>query len=71
MTAFDGCRNHDDPGLDPERLARMAEADNWLHAPGPRRRRWARGARYAEALLGLICVAAMMLGLAAVAFGLQ
>lgn len=39
---FDGASDDDRelyPRLDPERLARMAEAGNWLHGPEPLRRR--------------------------------
>lgn len=36
---FEGARTTDDPGLRMDRLARMAEADNWIHSPEPVRRR--------------------------------
>jgi len=33
-------RDTDAPDLDVRRLARMAEADNWMHAPRPVARSW-------------------------------
>ena len=76
MTAFDGAREDmlsDEPrSLRIDRLARMAEADNWLHADPTYRRRTSRAWLYVEALLGLIGIAviALSLGLLGVGFGL-
>lgn len=64
---FEGASRDDDPGIRFDRLARMAEAGNWLHCDRPVRRRrhppfWPTVA--ASALLA----AALMAGLTAAQF---
>lgn len=50
-------------GLRLERLARMAEADNWLHGFVPRRRRWCHAPASLVIIGGVLAACFVLFGL--------